>query len=183
MSDLATCGCLLEAWHAYEAELRGWLRRRAGDDQLGDDLLADVFVKALRMGNSFCDVRQARAWLFQVARTTHIDHLRTQHVQVPLPDLPAAPSEEPRPVDSMASCLPRALSELHADDYEVIRRCDLEGMTQAEFALSVGISLPGAKSRLQRARRRLKEHLVRVCQVRRDTSGNVCCFVPRTPES
>ncbi|MGC1518341.1 MAG: RNA polymerase subunit sigma-70, partial [Azonexus sp.] len=45
----------------------------------------------------------------------------------------------------------------------------------------LGISLPGAKSRIQRARKRLRNRLVKACQVTFDDQGEVCCFVPRPP--
>ena len=44
-----------------------------------------------------------------------------------------------------------------------------------------GLSLPGAKSRVQRARQRLREQLSAACQVKFDGAGQVCCFVPRPP--
>jgi RNA polymerase sigma-70 factor (ECF subfamily) len=50
-------------------------------------------------------------------------------------------------------CLPRVLSELSAEDREAITLCDLQGMAQAEFARTTGLSLSAAKSRVQRARR------------------------------
>ncbi|HMU16176.1 MAG TPA: RNA polymerase subunit sigma-70, partial [Thauera aminoaromatica] len=38
-----------------------------------------------------------------------------------------------------------------------------------------------AKSRVQRARQRLRAQLLRACQVQLDEHGKVCCFVPRPP--
>jgi len=60
--------CLTSAWTLHAGELRGWLRHRVGDDALADDLLQDLFLKALRQGERFCDLHNARAWLFEVAR-------------------------------------------------------------------------------------------------------------------
>jgi DNA-directed RNA polymerase specialized sigma24 family protein len=37
--------CLLDAWSAHEAELRGYLRHRLSDTQDADELLQDVFLK------------------------------------------------------------------------------------------------------------------------------------------
>ncbi len=87
--------------------------------------------------------------------------------------------DEPIPVDSLAQCLPRALAELSVEDREAITLCDLEGLNQEEFARLKGLTLPGAKSRVQRARKRLRIHLTDACQVRFDAAGKVCCFVPR----
>lgn len=180
MSDPASRPCTLDAWNRYEGELRGWLVHRVGGDEaLAADLLQTVFLKALRQGPRFCEVERPRAWLFTTARHAVVDHFRTLKLEVPVPE---SLSEviEPRPVvDSLAACLPRALGEMPEQDADILRRCDLEGMTQAEYARAHGLSVPGAKSRLQRARRRLEEHLTRVCQVRRDEDGGVCCFVPR----
>lgn len=155
------------------------MRQLGGDQTLAADLLQVVFLKALRQGERFCQVERARAWLFTTARHALIDHHRLQKAVVPLPEDLHSDPEERLAVDSLTRCLPRALRELDPQDAEILRCCDLEGMTQAAYASQHGLSTPGAKSRLQRARRRLKEHLTRVCQVRRDDTGRVCCFVPR----
>lgn len=172
--------CLLDAWHEHEGELRAWLRRAAGDDPTAEDLLQDLFLKSLRQGDRFCEVRLARGWLFAAARHTFIDHARRRRPDAPLPEaLSAPPPREAEGVDTMASCLPRALSELDSVDADVLQRCDIDGLSQAAYAREHGLSVPGAKSRLQRARRRLKAHLTAECQVRFDDEGQVCCFVPR----
>lgn len=174
--------CLLSAWRAHEAELLGFLRRRLPDSHAAEDLLQDVFIKALGQGDRFCSLDNARAWLFRVTRNTLADHLRLSRDQVELPDDLVEETESAAPVEGLVDCLPRALTELTADDREVITLCDLEGMTQEAYALHKGLSLPGAKSRIQRARKRLCDHLSTACQVRYDEAGKVCCFVPREPE-
>lgn len=173
---------LLSAWHAHEGELRAWLRRATDDPVVAEDLLQDLFLKAVRQGERFEQVHNPRAWLFTAARNLRIDRLRLRKDEVGLPPTLASPDEEAVPVDSLVACLPRALAELDPADAEVLRCCDIEGLTQAEYARRQGLSLPGAKSRLQRARRRLKAHLTTHCQVRFDETGRVCCFVPRAAD-
>lgn len=53
--------CLMQAWGAHQAELRGWLHQRLPDTATAQDLLQDVFLKALRQGQAFCGVANARA--------------------------------------------------------------------------------------------------------------------------
>jgi len=137
--------CLTVAWTAHEPELRGWLRHRLGNPAEADDLMQDLFLKALRQGERFCSVRNARAWLFEVARNTLADRLRVARETVELPEDLAAPSDEPDTVDTLTACLPRVLSELSAEDREAITLCDLQGMPQAEFARTRGLGLSGAK--------------------------------------
>ena len=174
--------CLLDAWSAHEAELRGYLRHRLNDAQDADELLQEVFLKALRQGRSFCAVENARAWLFQVTRNALADRLRSSREHLPLPeDLPAPAAETMPQVDGLSQCLPRVLAELSEADRLALTLCDIEGQPQQVLAERLGLSLPGAKSRLQRARVRLRQRLVEACQVRFDDTGKVCCFTPRPP--
>ena len=173
--------CIMTAWHQHEAELRGWLRRRMGNSVDAEDLLQDVFLKAMRQGERFCAIVDARAWLYQVARNTLADRMRLNRATVELPEDLSAETEEAAAVDSLSMCLPRVLSELNAEDREAITLCDLEGLPQEEYARRKGLSLPGAKSRVQRARKRLRARLTQACQVRLDPAGQVSDFVPRPP--
>lgn len=175
--------CIIRAWDSHEAELWAWLRRRLGDPAAADDLLQEVFLKALAQGSRFCELDNARAWLFRVARNALADHLRLARETVALPEELSVEPDETAPVEHLTQCLPRALAELGAQDRDAISRCDLEGMSQAAYARHAGLSLPGAKSRVQRARKRLREHLRKACQVRFDETGKVCCFVPRDPSA
>lgn len=176
---------LLSTWQRHEAELRGWLRAHAPVPGEVDDILQDVFLKTMNLGERFAEVLQPRAWLFEVTRNTLTDRLRASHRSVPLPDdLETLPAPQPliEPVDAMASvCLPRVLSELEAQDREIIEWCDLQAMDQASYARFKGITLPAAKSRIQRARQRMRERMVSACQVSFDRAGHIDDFVPRAP--
>jgi RNA polymerase sigma-70 factor (ECF subfamily) len=175
-------GCLNKAWREHEAEIRRFLVHRTGNKHDAEDLLQEIFIKALRQGGDFCQLDAPRAWLFHVARNLLIDRLRLTKEQVPLPDdLSAEPEPELRPVDELSQCIPRVLSELSPVDREAIVLCDLQGMTQQAYAQKIGLSLPAAKSRVQRARARLQAQLVTACQVSFDETGEVCCFVARPP--
>jgi RNA polymerase sigma-70 factor (ECF subfamily) len=179
--------CVLAAWQAHEGELRGYLRHRMPDSDAAEDLLQDVFVKALRQSPGFCALDNPRTWLFQVARNAWVDRARTAHATEPLTDgveQAAAPSHEPEAaVDALAECLVRSLAELSADDAAILRACDLEGQTQASFAERHGLSLPAAKSRLLRARRRLRDVITTRCQVRFEADGSVAGHRPRPAAS
>lgn len=174
--------CILSAWEQHEAEVLRFLRHRTGSADEADDLLQEVFLRAVNQGQSFCRVENRRAWLFHVARNLLIDRLRLTKAQVPLPDdLQAVEELGPAPVEQLSQCLPRVLSELSPEDRDAITLCDIEGLTQQAYANCINLTLPAAKARVQRARRRLREQLVNACQVSFDDSGQVCCFVPRPP--
>lgn len=180
---------LLLVWARHEPELRRWLHSHAPVASEVDDLLQEVFIKTLRQGARWQTVQQPRAWLFEVARNALIDRVRSaEHRHLPLPeDIEQWPVPEATPaaIDQLAqACLPRVLGELSAQDREAIELCDIQGMDQAAFARLKNLSLPAAKSRVQRARRRMREHMTQACQVRFDATGRVDDFVPRpSPDS
>jgi len=126
-------------------------------------------------------IDNARALLFRVARNALVDRYRMQRDQVERPKNLASNEPVSEAVEALSECLPRILSELSEEDRNVITQCDLNGISQQEYADSQGISLPAAKSRIQRARKRMRHRLESGCQVQLNEAGNVCCFVPRPP--
>ena len=75
----------------------------------------------------------------------------------------------------------RSSTSFTEDDAAILRACDLEGQTQRDFAEAHGLSLPATKSRLLRARQRLRDRLTTACQVRFESDGSVASHVPRPP--
>jgi RNA polymerase sigma-70 factor (ECF subfamily) len=170
--------CVLEAWQEHEAELHAFLIGQVRDSALADDLLQDVFLKAMRTGARFCTLDSPRAWLFQVTRHALIDQHRLRKPMVPLIDVLPAPEPSVAPVDALAACLDQALLALDADDRDVVQRCDIDGQTQRAYADAHGLGVPAVKARIQRARARLRRHIVDRCGVRFDADGHVCCHTP-----
>lgn len=176
---------VLLLWNQHQNELRRWLQSRVLVAADVEDILQDVLLKCLRQGTAMTAVEQPRAWLFEVLRNTWTDRLRQTRPSTSLSD---AIDELPETVvateavDELAqSCLPRVLSELDDQDREIIEWCDLQGMTQLEYARIRNLSLPAVKSRIQRARRRMRQHMVDACQVALNDNGRVVDFVTRLP--
>ena len=173
----------MQAWGKHQAELQGWLFHRVGDRAQAQDLLQDVFLKALGQGGRFCSVTNARAWLFEVVRNTLTDHLRRQHPSEPLPDdVDEWPADEPEPlpvVDQLTGCLARVLTELPEADAHIIRQCDLQGVRQQDYAAAHGLTLPATKARLRRVRMRLKARMTEACAIQTCPQGGVDSFIPR----
>lgn len=182
MAGPQTFDCVLRAWEAHEHELLAFLTHQIKDAHAAEDLLQEVFLKAMRKGQGFCSLENPRAWLFRVARHALIDVMRLAKRQVELPeDLIASAGEERAPVDELDACVVRQLPALDVEDRRILDACDLQGHTVRAFAEANGLSLAAAKSRLLRARRRLRERLIENCQVRFDDAGQVCCHRPRSP--
>ncbi|WP_428239522.1 sigma-70 family RNA polymerase sigma factor [Gynuella sp.] len=173
--------CLLQAIRQNEAQLRAFLRHRLSADAVAEDLLQEVYLRAIAQGPKFCSVSQPRAWLFRVARNALIDYQRRHRETSELPEDITHLEEEPAPVDRLTECLSRNLARLNQTDRDIIEHCDLLNMTVKSYAEQRQLSLSAAKARLLRARQRLRTSLIRHCSVRFDETGQVCSFtVPPT---
>jgi RNA polymerase sigma-70 factor (ECF subfamily) len=180
--DLDGFACIEGAWEKHQSELKGYLTHRLGDAAQAEDLLQEVFLKAVRQGQQFCSLENPRAWLYQVAHNALVDYVRLKKSSVPLPDDLTAESEPIVPVDDLSECVVRVLSELSDQDREIIQHCDIEGTKLQDFADAHHLSLPAVKSRIQRARQHMRSHMTAACQVKFDEVGHVCCHVPRPPQ-
>lgn len=174
--------CITTAWDLHEQELRLFLYKHIKNQATAEDLLQDVFVKALAKREAFCDLENSRAWLFKVTKNRLIDFQRTLKQHEPIDDKHEQLTEETdiqAPVVHLSNCLPTALKKLDTDDRDIIQACDLDGMKQADYAKQHQLTLVATKSRIQRARKRLKLALHDACKIVLDEQGNVCCFDPK----
>jgi RNA polymerase sigma-70 factor (ECF subfamily) len=95
---------------------------------------------------------------------------------------------EPDAADILASSM-REMVEALPDPYrQALLLTEYEGLTQAELAERLGISLSGAKSRVQRARQKIKDELLACCHFEFDRYGRVidywehcCCCAGEGP--
>jgi RNA polymerase sigma-70 factor (ECF subfamily) len=62
---------------------------------------------------------------------------------------------------------------------QAVQLSEIEGLPQQEVADRLGLSLSGAKSRIQRGRLMLKDELERCCRFEFDRRGNVMDYEPR----
>jgi RNA polymerase sigma-70 factor (ECF subfamily) len=172
--------CVLEAWHTHKVALRAYLIHRLRDAYAADDLLQIIFLRAVQQGTHFCTLDNTRAWLFQVARNALTDQFRlTKSFTELSDDLAVTENNDRDPVDELDACIARNLAGMSKDDREIIEQCDLLGIKQQTYASVRGLSLVAVKSRLLRARKRLRSAISNHCQVNFDESGKVCCHTPR----
>ena len=176
----AEFSCVTKAWLAHEGELRGYLTHRVGNNHLAEDLLQEIFVKAMRQGKDFCSLDNARAWLFQVARNALVDYQRLHRETIEAAGRHSA-SHRDKPIrwwrsaPASGACCPSWSTE----DRDIIEQCDLNGMKQQDYAKAHGLTLAAVKSRLLRARQRMRDTLSVNCKVQFDDQGRVESHVPR----
>lgn len=137
-----------------------------------EDLVQETFARALRAWGGFAGGTDLRAWLLRILRNTHLDHerhARRHPVEVDFdeedPGLAAAGDawlrgdREPEQLRSLVAAeVEAALREL-PEGARTLILLDLDGLSEAELALVLGCAVGTVKSRLWRARARLRERL------------------------
>jgi len=159
---------LSAAVSGLQQSLRSYLRRRVPDATLAEDLLQEVFVKALTSKRSGRRIDNLTGWLFAAARTTLVDHYRaighpTQELDENMPE--PEQIEDLRLHTEVASCLKVFITELPPIYRDTLIATDLEGETMRSIAEKQGTSVSAIKSRAARGRAMLKEKLLECCHV------------------
>jgi RNA polymerase sigma-70 factor (ECF subfamily) len=162
-------------WDALRAELVRFVVKRVRDEALAEDIVHDVLHRALACQETLRESRKLRPWLYQIARNAIVDSYRARKPLAPLPE--ELLGEEANGVRSaeqeLARCLLPLVNRLPPLYRRAVTLAELEGLTQREVASSLGLSLSGAKSRVQRARKMLAEALQDCCQVEFDRRGGI----------
>jgi RNA polymerase sigma-70 factor (ECF subfamily) len=181
MGTMSATPELEHLWRESSARLRAWFERETGDAHEAEDLVQETFVRVHERLETLLDAGSVRAWVGTIARNVLVDHRRrtTRAEDGPGVERAPVPEEEPSLDATVAGWLEDFLAELEPADAAALRRVDLEGRTQAELAAAEGLSLAGAKSRVQRARARLRARLEACCSFAFDARGGIVDYARR----
>jgi RNA polymerase sigma-70 factor (ECF subfamily) len=150
----------------YEKVVFAFLSRALGRGAHVEDLAQEVFLRAYRALPTY-DVRgpaRVSTWLLTIARRLACDARRKQRTQLPLRDdeglgqSPTTPETEGQRLE-LARALANAAAALPEDQLDAFILVEFHGLRMTELADVLGIPESTAKTRLFRARERLRELL------------------------
>ena len=171
-------------WHEFAARLGQFIRARVADPATAEDILHDVFVKIQGRLDSLEDPTKLQSWLYLIARNAIIDHYRTRKETTEVSEtLPAELPENDVEMEGLKAAFRRMIYSLPEPYRDALVLTEFEGLTQKELAERLGISLSGAKSRVQRGREQLKQMLNECCTFEFDRRGKVIGCEPRADGS
>lgn len=162
-------------WKEFNGKLKGYIAKRVNDRMLAEDILQDVFLKIHANLGNLKDSARLQSWIYQITRNAIVDHYRKHKVNSGLPENLSEPVEtlQASPSQQLASGLKEMVKLLPPKYGEALLLTEFEGMKQADLAKKLGISVSGAKSRVQRARHLLKELMYACCHFEFDRRGTV----------
>lgn len=164
----------------FHSQLYHFIIGRVSDPDTAEDILQDVYLK---IHSNIDDLRESdrlQSWIYQITRNAITDYYRRVQPQDELPESLASPLEdEPDALSELTASVKGMLNCLPDKYRQALELTELQGLSQVELATRLNLSVSGAKSRVQRAREKLKEAFLDCCHFEFDRLGRAIHYEPK----
>ena len=161
LGEPAAFDALIERWHE---PLWKYVRRLTGDEDAAGETVQEVWLRILRGIARLRDPSRIRSWIFGIARRTVMDRLRDKYAEPARVDVDPAEVAGPEASDDQAEAIGLMHEELAAlpmIERDVLVLFYLRELSLGELADVLAVPIGTVKSRLFRARRMLRQELVK----------------------
>ena len=143
--------------------------RMCGDENLAEDAAQEAFIRAWQNLPNYRPRSAFRNWLYRIATNVALDALRRERETVNVDELPLPSLEEgPEAVveeRERGKLVRRAVLALPAASRSVLVLREYEGLSYREIAETLAIPIGTVMSRLNYARKRLRQSLSPMLEV------------------
>lgn len=173
---------ITEIYETFRNPLKSFIRKRISDSAAVEDLVHDVFLRIHSRIDTLQSEEKLTSWVYTIARNAVTDYYRKRKETIPeIPqDLAENTSEKLDDVtERLVPVVRRMIDQLPQKYREPLWMADFENIPYLEIAKTLSLSLSGVKSRVQRARKMLKDLLLQCCHFEFDRYGTVFDYYPR----
>ncbi len=153
----------------YQKQVHAYTLRKTGDFHIAEDITQETFLEAYQNLENLRDPLKFSAWLFGIANHLCIawfrknrstsEFLRENHtIKTDTYSRYVALENERDTVEAQRELAQKLLSKLKESDRQVITLHYFQEMTSAEISNYLGVSQNTIKSRLRRAKQRLRQY-------------------------
>jgi RNA polymerase sigma-70 factor (ECF subfamily) len=167
---------LKSIWNKFRTELLNYIKTKVSDEYAAEDILQEVFIKIHKNIDQIDNLYNLRAWLYRITNNTIIDFYRKNKPFLPLDEVGDNIAVEEELIDmneEIAACLQPFLQNLPDKYRRPLELFEFDGMKHKEISKKLNLSLSGSKSRILRAKKKLKEVLTECCEFEFDSYGNI----------
>lgn len=157
-------------WKDLCKELTAFINSKVKDEDVSKDILQETFLKVHTNIHQLKDSSKLTSWIYQITRNNINDYYRSKKQVIPIENLELAIEKEPS-FENLANCINSKIEQLPKKYQEAMVLTTFKNLKQTELADYLGISYSGTKSRVQRAKEKLKE-LVSDCENVETDSNN-----------
>lgn len=157
-----------QIWTELSNHLLNFILTKVKVREDAEDILTEVFEKVHLNLHKLENKDKPEAWVFAITRNAINDYYKTANKAITLYEEHGTENQTSREQElltKLQACMLNMMNLLPDKYREPLIMGELDGKNQQEVANAFGLSLPGAKSRIQRGRKMLKEMLVECCKV------------------
>ena len=159
-------------WLDYKNGLKYYILKKVKDQEIANDLAHEVLMKIYNSCCSGSEIKNIRSWMFQIAHNTTIDYLKKENKFTH--EVPEIFEKDENNSYKEAEYLLKPLIESLPEKYAIpLQLSDIEELRQTEVSAKLNLSLTATKSRIQRARKLLKEKIIECTILELDEKGNL----------
>jgi len=159
-------------WLEYKNALKFYILKKVKNEDLANELSHEVLIKVYNSCCSGNEIRNIRSWLFQIAHNTTIDYLKKENKFThEIPEIIESDENNSyKEAEELLNPLIRLLPYKYALPLQL---SDIEQLKQSEVSIKLNLTLTATKSRIQRARKLLKEKIIECSNLELDEKGNL----------
>lgn len=157
-------------WESYSNDLKRYVFSQIKDEDTTNDVLQEIFIKIHLNIATLQKKESVKSWIFTIAHNTLMNFLNKKSVPFAIGEVVDDFSTEEE-VHSAKSCLLPLIKNLPEKYREPLLLSEIKGKKQAEVAELLGITLSGAKSRIQRGRKLLQQGFMDCCHYKLNEQG------------
>jgi RNA polymerase sigma-70 factor (ECF subfamily) len=166
-----------EIYNQFHRELENFILKKVKDKVIAKDILQDVFVKIHLHLHAIKDQTKLTSWIYQLTRNTIYDYYRKLEVVAEEKEIPQeVPDISIHDEQGLEKCVLPFINQLPSKYKEALVFTDIKGMSQIQMAEQLQITYSSAKSRVQRARQKLKVLFTDCCLIQSDVYGNIISY-------
>jgi len=150
-----------EIWIDFKVRMYAFIQKKVRNHELAEEINAQILQKLLNSCCSGITIQHVSSWMYRMAFHAILDELKKlkKHTgfdrDLEIEDTSNVYQELTEFIEPLIGFLPEKFAV-------PLIMSDIEGIKQQEIARRLGLSVSGAKSRIQRARVLLKEE-IRTC--------------------
>ncbi len=165
-------------WIDLNEELYKFILTKIKDKQTAKDIHQEVFLKIQTKIQQLKHTSKLTSWVYQITRNTIIDYFRKlKDNNISINDLDIAETETNNfDYSDLTNCINQKIDNLSSQHKEAIILTSFKNYSQKELAEHLKISYSGTKSRVQKAKKILKENILNCPNVESDKTGKLLNF-------
>lgn len=169
-------------WHEHHEAICRFIRKRVRREDDANDILQNVAIKSWKyFENNTTEIKNMRAWFFQVTQNAIADYYRRRKTYVPQDENMDVADQTIDDVYADAQAFLEPFMKLLPQEYATpLRMSEIDGIKQQLIAAKLNMSHGAVRTKISRARGMLKKKIEECALTEKNAAGHLLSFRIRT---